>query len=546
MSHAESAASLPAPSARRRWFPWIVLAVTAVASTILLLMPTENFDRGIRNSILFVVVGAGGLALVLWLLLASALKGNLRLLIGISLATVGLALVLLIQKIEFSGDMNPTIVWRLGNSRAERLEEHRQRMADHATTFSQAELIPSNADCPDYRGLHRDGVVPAAPKLASDWTTTPPKLLWKQPVGGGYAGFVVVGPLLATIEQRRDKEAVVAYDAQTGKERWTFEYPALFTESLGGDGPRATPTFFDGRLYALGATGVLLCLNPENGAEIWRQDILEQNHAANLQWGMCGSPLPYDDWVVVNPGDQQPAGVNPPANSHAILAYDRTSGKLAWAGGHGRASYSSPMLLELAGTRQLVVFDAPGLAGHDPTDGRELWRVEWKTNFEINAAQPILVADNRLLISSDNGAALVEVAETGGNWSAKEIWRNNLLKCSYACPLLYGEQVYGLNKGILTCLDVATGKRRWQGGRYGHGQMLLCGDKLVILAESGELVLVQATPDAHRELGRIQAIEGKTWNNPAMVGNRVYVRNHIEMAAYELPVVAAPVSAPGP
>ena len=101
-------------------------------------------------------------------------------------------------------------------------------------------------------------------------------------------------------------------------------------------------------------------------------------------------------------------------------------------------------------------------------------------------------------------------------------------------------------KAAVWVQDVATGKRRWQGGRYGHGQMLLCGDKLVILAESGELVLVQATPDAHRELGRIQAIEGKTWNNPAMVGNRVYVRNHIEMAAYELPVVAAPVSAPGP
>ncbi|MBX9788756.1 MAG: PQQ-like beta-propeller repeat protein [Pirellulales bacterium] len=539
MSHAESAAVPAAPRVRRRWFPWVVLAISAVVMAALVLIPTENLDRGIRNSILFVVVGASGLALILWLLLASGLSGHLRLLLAISLVAVGLALYLAIDRIEYSGDMHPTIVWRLGKSRSDALESHRQQHAADATAFSADELAVRPNDCPEYRGIHRDGVVPDPPQLARDWAKTPPKLAWKQPVGGGYAGFVVVGPMLVTIEQRRDQEAVVAYDAESGRQRWLVEYPALFHETLGGDGPRATPTLADDRLYALGATGVLLCLKPEDGSEIWRHDILQTNHAVNLQWGMCGSPLVYENWVVVNPGDQQPPGAAAAADSHALLAFDRTTGNLAWAGGHGRASYASPMLLDVAGKRQLVVFDTPGLAGHDPADGRELWRVLWPSNFDINAAQPLLVAPNRLLISSDSGAAVIEVAEADGQWTAREVWRNNFLKCSYANPLLYEGYVYGLNKGILTCLEVATGKRVWQGGRYGHGQMLLCGDLLVILAESGELVLVEATPEAHRELGRIQAIEGKTWNNPAMVGPRIYVRNHIEMAAYDLPVESA-------
>ena len=539
MSHAESAAVPIVPRAGRRWFPWIVLAVSAVVIAALFLMPAENFDRGIRNSILFVLVAVSGSALVLWLLLASGLSGHLRLLLAISLLAVGLGVYLAIETIEFSGDMHPTIVWRLGKSRTDLLESHRQQHAAGAAAFSADELTVRPNDCPEYRGVHRNGVVPDPPRLARDWSKTPPKLVWKQPVGGGYAGFVVVGPMLVTIEQRRDQEAVVAYDAKTGSQQWLVEYPALFHDTLGGHGRRVTATLADGRLYALGATGVLLCLKPEDGSEIWRQNILEENHAVNLQWGMCGSPLVYDNWVVVNPGDQQPPGAPAAADSHALLAFDRTTGQLVWAGGHGRASYASPMLLELAGKRQLIVFDTPGLAGHDPADGRELWRILWPSNFDINAAQPLLVAPNRLLISSDSGAAVIEVAEADGRWTAREVWRNNFLKCSYANPLLYEGYVYGLNKGILTCLEVATGKRVWQGGRYGHGQMLLCGDLLVVLAESGELILVEATPQAHHELGRIQAIEGKTWNNPAMVGNRIYVRNHIEMAAYDLPVESA-------
>jgi hypothetical protein len=406
MSRIEWSGSFEADRGRHHWFPWIVLAIAAGVSVVLLLIPTENFDRGIRNSALMVVAAAGGLALVLWLLLGSGMAGQTRLLLGASLAAVGVALILAIDHVEYSGDMHPTIVWRFGGSRASRLESHRQHHASDVAAFRAEQLVARAGDCPEYRGLHRDGVVPDPPTLARDWNATPPKLLWKQPVGGGYAGFIVVGPLLATIEQRRDQEAVVAYDAETGRERWLVEYPALFHETLGGD-------------------------------------------------------------------------------------------------------------------------------------GRELWRVAWTTSFDINAAQPLLVGPNRLLISSDTGVVVIEVAEADSRWSAKELWRNNLLKCSYANPLLYGGHVYGLNKGILTCLDLATGKRRWQGGRYGHGQMLLCGDLIVILAESGELVLVEATPEAHRELGRIQAIEGKTWNNPTMVGNRIYVRNHIEMAAFDLPTAPA-------
>jgi outer membrane protein assembly factor BamB len=195
------------------------------------------------------------------------------------------------------------------------------------------------------------------------------------------------------------------------------------------------------------------------------------------------------------------------------------------------------MLATLGGVRQVVIFDAVGLAGHDSADGRELWRVPWKTDFDINASQPVLLANDQLLISSSSGAALIKIVQTDGTWSASEVWKNRKLKCGYASPIVYQGHVYGIDENILACLDVDTGKLRWKdrAAQYGHGQILLRGDLLVVLAETGELALVEATPEHFRELGRVQAIEGKTWNNPTLAGRRIFVRNHIEMAAYDLP-----------
>jgi outer membrane protein assembly factor BamB len=338
-----------------------------------------------------------------------------------------------------------------------------------------------------------------------------------------------VGDRAVTIEQRDDHEAVVCYDTRSGSELWRNTYRARFYETLGGEGPRATPTIHQGRVYSLGAEGRLECLDLLSGELLWDTNVVTDNDVENVQWGMCGSPLVYDDLVVVNPGTQGGG-----SQSHALLALDRATGETIWKTGQGQTSYASPMLATLAGERIVLRFDATGLAGHDAETGQQLWHTQWKTQFDNNAAQPLLVGDDRIFITSDTGCALFQVTRDQDQWDIQQVWQTRSLKGSYASPVFYEGFVYGLDKGILACIDLEDGSRRWKKGRHGHGQILLSGDLMLVLGESGQLVLAEATPDEYRELGQIEAITGRTWNQHSLVDGIVYVRNHLEMAAYNL------------
>jgi outer membrane protein assembly factor BamB len=511
------------------WMPITALVLALVALVSVQVFLLDRLDAGSRLSITFLILVAASLAIAIWFFFSAGISRQTRAIVALLLLVVGASVALSVRRVEFSGDMVPTFDFRWTSDRYAVLEEHRARHgAAGAAVPIRFEVAPD--DVLEYRGPNRDGIVPG-PKLARDWKAQPPKLLWRQPCGGGYASFVAVGPALVTIEQRRASEAIVAYDAATGRELWVHEYPALFSEALGGDGPRATPTFHDGRLYALGATGMLTSLDFATGKRLWSVDILKQNECGNLDWAMSGSPLVYDAGVLVNPGNQKGS-----AASRSIVAYDPADGTRRWAAGQTKASYASPMLVTLGGMRQLLIFDAVGLAGHDPADGRELWRYPWKSEWDINASQPIALGADRVAISSSSGAALLKLSQADGRWQVDEVWRNRNLKCGYSNPIAYQGHLYGIDENMLACIDLETGKRKWKSrdGQYGHGQMLLRDNLLVILSEAGELALVEAAPDAFRELGRIQAIDGKTWPVPVLVGNRIYVRNHLEMAAYEL------------
>jgi outer membrane protein assembly factor BamB len=337
---------------------------------------------------------------------------------------------------------------------------------------------------------------------------------------------VIVGDVLVTIEQRRDNEAVVRYDAATGKEIWAYEYPAHFQETLGGPGPRATPTIADGEVFSLGATGHLACLDGATGKMKWTVNILDDND--NIQWAMSGSPLVYDDLVVVNPGAQRSS-----AKGRALIAYDRKTGKQVWAAGDTRAGYSSPMLATLAGKRQVVMFDAAEVAGYDAKTGEKIWNVPFETYQGINVAQPILYDDDRVFISAgyDHGSAMIQIDASG---KPKELWKTRKLRSKFSNPVAHAGHIYGLDDGILVCLDEKTGQLKWKGERYGHGQVLLADGLLVILSEQGDLAIVEATPDESRQLGRLSAIKGRTWNYHALAAGRVYVRNDQEMAALDL------------
>jgi outer membrane protein assembly factor BamB len=382
-------------------------------------------------------------------------------------------------------------------------------------------LTPS-AHWTDFRGRDRDGHYRQQP-VRTDWgpSLTP---VWRQPVGSGYASFVVADGRAFTIEQRGRREMAAAYDLATGRELWTTAWNGLFQAN--GDGPRATPAWHDGRLYVLGATGEFRALDAATGRTLWRTDILADANAGNIDFGMSASPLVVDDTVVVLPGG---------TNGQSVVAYDRQSGKRVWGALDDPASYSSPMLVTLAGVRQILTFTATRLVGLSPENGKLLWQYPWQA--PNTASQPVIAGPDRVFISAGSGmdAAMLQVAAgTDGQLAARELWRTTRMNTLFTSAVLHDGFIYGLDESILACIDASSGELKWKGGRYGYGQVLLASGHLIVLSEQGELALVRADPKAHQELTRFPALEGKTWNHPAMSDGILLIRNSEEMAAFDL------------
>lgn len=378
----------------------------------------------------------------------------------------------------------------------------------------------------DYRGPNRLGIYDEMPIL-TDWPAGGLKRLWKGPVGGGYASFTVAQGRAFTIEQRKNTEVVAAYDMKTGRQVWTDSWNAHFSESMGGDGPRTTPVFEDGRLYALGAEGELRVLDAATGKVVWRKNILEDNGAKNLTWAMSASPLVVDGKVIVLPGGQ---------GGKSVVAYDKLTGGRIWSVLDDDAAYASPTVATLAGQRQLLVVSARRVMGLTLDAGKLLWEVPWETEYNVNATHPIVVSPSRFFISSgyDHGAAVVELTPEGEKFATRVVWQNKKMKNKFNDSVLFQGHLYGLDDGILACIDIETGAQKWKGGRYGFGQLLLASGHLVVLSERGEVALVKADPGGHKELAKFDAISGKTWNNPAIAGGVLLVRNAEEMAAFQL------------
>ncbi len=378
----------------------------------------------------------------------------------------------------------------------------------------------------DYRGPNRDGVYAEMPILTA-WPRRGLERLWKYPVGGGYASFVAAEGRIFTIEQRRDREFVSAIDARTGRELWTDSWPADFRESMGGDGPRATPTWHEGRLYALGATGELRCLDAATGKRIWSKNILSDNGATNLKWAMSAAPLIVDEKVIVLPGGP---------DGKSVVAYHKLTGEPVWKVLDDKQAYTSPMLVTLGGRRQILVVSARRAMGLVPENGALLWEYPWTTDYDVNASQPIVVSPNRFFISAGygHGAAVLELQPEGEGFSVREIWKNLRMKNKFNSSVLYQGHIYGFDENILACVDVENGEQKWKGGRYGYGQLLLASGHLVVTTESGEVVLVKATPERHEEVAKFDAVDGKTWNVPALADGLLFVRNTTEMACFRI------------
>jgi outer membrane protein assembly factor BamB len=404
-----------------------------------------------------------------------------------------------------------------------------ETVASKATSNSLADdVVPDEqakaAEWPGFRGSDRNSVIHNL-RIETDWSKSPPTELWRQPIGPGWSSFAVSGDLIYTQEQRGGDEIVAAYHLSTGKPAWRHRDAARFYESNGGPGPRGTPTIANGRVYSFGGTGVVNALDAATGAVIWSRNASADTKVEIPDWGFSSSPLVIDDLVVV-------------AASGTLVAYDLATGKPRWTGPAGGFSYSSPQLLSVDGVPQIVFMNGKGALSLAPEDGAVLWQNEWIGGAIV---QPALTAEGDVLIptiafTGGQGIRRLAVAQNSSAWSVDERWTSNGLKPYFNDFVVHKGHAYGFDGDILSSIDLADGKRKWKGGRYGSGQLVLLADQdlLLVVSDEGELALVSAAPDGFKEISRFKAIEGKTWNHPVVVGDVLLVRNGEEMAAFRL------------
>jgi outer membrane protein assembly factor BamB len=382
---------------------------------------------------------------------------------------------------------------------------------------------------PGFRGPERNGVIRGV-RIDTDWSRSKPVELWRHSVGPGWSSFAVHGRLIYTQEQRGADEVVSCYDLTTGAPVWRHKDAVRFYESNAGAGPRATPLFSNGRVYTFGATGLLNALDARNGSVVWSRNAASDTNTKIPDWGFASSPIVVGDKVIV-------------ATAGTLAAYDAGAGQQRWQGPPAtRGGYSSPQLATIDGVAQILLLNEEGAISVDPSDGKLLWKHEWRSDGIV---QPSVIAGADVLIGSGSGMAQVgirrvAVARGPGGWAAEERWTSAALKPYFNDFVVHKGHAFGSDGSILACIDLKDGKRKWKGGRYGHGQIVLLPDQdlLLALSEEGELFLVGATPDQFTELARFPAIEGKTWNHPALVGDLLLVRNAEQMAAFRLPLAS--------
>ena len=510
---------------RIRWWPAaIILVLTILAIILLWIVDAPHRQSRVLHTVLVLMLSF--LLMLLWLLFVSRLRWKVRLLAFGAVVLIILLSTTLFRVKGFSGDLVPLLEWRWGEKAAESL-----------MGSAPAASWTVSRDYPQFLGPHRNGTVQGI-KLARDWSERPPQLLWRQPIGAGWSAFAVAGSSAITQEQRGEYEMVVCYDLHSGREQWSHSDRDRYEATPAGVGPRATPTIVEDRVYTLGATGILNCLDLATGERIWSEDILYDNDAELASWGMSGSPLVLDDLVVVSAGG---------GTGKSLVAYHKDTGERVWREGSDPAGYSSPLITTLAGVPQILIFNYGSVAAHDPSDGGVLWQHPWPNTTEC-IAQPVPLPEDHLFVSSGYGIGckLFQIERDVDNQlKATLVWETPRLKAKFTNVVHRDGYIYGLDDGVLVCLDLANGQRRWKRGRYGHGQVILVDGSdeidnqsglLLVSAESGDVLLVEVNPNESKELARFPALASKTWNNPALAGQYLLVRNDREAACYELPL----------
>lgn len=457
---------------------------------------------------------------------------------ALALFCAGIAAAILLRyEGSTSGSSFPKFSWRWQPGNADAPLPSDSLPSPPADT-APLDLANLSAELPGFLGEDRDGIR-ESPSFGTDWSARPPELLWRRAIGKGWSSFAVTGGNALTQEQNGDDEQVTCLDLATGRTLWAHVDPdvRLLLEraenggaAMGGDGPRATPSVHEGKVYTMGATGLVHCLDLETGSEIWSRHLLRDLGAIAQRWGMASSPLILTDPpVVVFTGPDHPGPT--------LLACDLETGETRWTYEGSGGSYASPRLVTIGGVSQVLSVNGKDVSGIDPATGTALWTHPWPGNFP-KVGQPILLPGDRLLVTASYGVGslLLEInREPDGSFKTEQLWKTTYLKTKFSSAAVLGEHAYGLDEGRLACISMADGKRVWKKEKFGFGQHLLFGDRLLVQAESGEVVIGSLHPEGFRETGRIPALSSMTWNTPAVAGRILLVRNDREAAAFLLP-----------
>jgi outer membrane protein assembly factor BamB len=388
-------------------------------------------------------------------------------------------------------------------------------------------------DWPCWRGPHRDGISRET-GLLKEWPKDGPAQLWKVDLSGGFSSVVVVDGRLFTQTKEKNQEVVVCLDAATGKDLWRYrydcDYGAYPTFTGGGmpssrTGPRSTPTVDGDRLYTLGATGVLLCLETKTGKKVWQQDLLAVAGISCPKHGYCGCPLVVGDRIYLNPGG--PKG-------RSVAALDKKAGRVVWQALDDLIGQSTPVQVEADSTPQVIFFTGTAAVGVQAKDGKLLWRYPWKTQHDLNIATPIH-AGGKVFISSNYGAGAA-LFRLNGTSEPETVWKSNAMQNHFTTSVLYQGFLYGFSDARLRCVDFETGRIQWDKVGVGKGSLVIVDGQLIILGDHGQLVLARATPDKYTEVTRCQVFDKGTltWTVPVVSGGRLFVRSQYSLLALDV------------
>jgi outer membrane protein assembly factor BamB len=385
--------------------------------------------------------------------------------------------------------------------------------------------VAADAPWPNYRGPGYDGRS-SETGLALSWGESGPPELWRAELGDGYSGMTVAHGKVYTMYGAGGDEILAAFDAESGRQVWRLRVDANRRDPMGG-GPRSTPTADGSRVYALGAMGQLVAVDAERGTPVWQLDLKAAYGARPPQWGVSTSPVVAGELLLLDVGGR---------SGYSLVALDKASGKLRWHSQTDEAGYSTPLVVTAAGRKQVLFFTASALVSVALDDGALNWRYPWKTSYDVNAAMPVFIPPDKVLISSsyDVGAAVLGIRATQRGLEVQEVWKSRVLKNHFNSSVLVDGVLYGFDDGTLKAIDPSGGEEHWRQRGFAKGSLIYADGHLIIFGERGQLAVAEATPEAYRERSSAQVFNAKTWTMPTLADGRLFLRSERELVALDL------------